>query len=87
MKIETLITMLAALCAWILVAFAIRRWGPGLVKRSTHCPVSGQRARVVAAQQEGDFGCLRVADAVACSLFPGGPLNCKKECLGTPSAG
>lgn len=41
----------------------------------------GESARVVVELREGDFGSLRVADVNACSLFPGEPLACDKECL------
>ena len=67
--------------AWVVTFFSIRRWGPGHVRRQVNCPCKGLRANVVVEQREGEFGSLRVADVVACSLLPEAPLSCGKECL------
>lgn len=69
------------LSAWAVVAYTIRRWGPGRARRRVDCPTQKVKARVRVEQREGDFGSLRVADVSACSLFPGEPVACDKECL------
>jgi hypothetical protein len=69
------------LFAWTVAAFAIWKWGPGLRKRSVPCPTKKARAQVLAEQTESEFGCLHVADVRNCSLLPGKPLDCGKECL------
>jgi hypothetical protein len=74
-------TAVGVLIVWGVIALAIRHWGPGQAKRSVVCPQKKRLAWVVVEQREGDFGCLRVTDAVACSFFPGGPLQCKKWCV------
>ena len=81
MNVQILLAVLGVLIVWGVVSLGIRRWGPGRAKRSVLCPVRKLRADVIVEQREGDFGCLRVTDAVACSLFPNGRLDCVKECL------
>lgn len=81
MNMEILLAVLGVLSVWGVAVFSFWRWGPGRARRSLLCPVKQQRAAVVLEQKEGDFGCLRVTDALACSLFPDGPLNCGKECV------
>jgi len=71
----------AVVVCWIIAAYAIWKWGPGLRKRSVKCPEKKGHAKVVAAQREVEFGCLGVADVTACSLFHNEPLSCGKECL------
>lgn len=66
---------------WTVAAFAIWKWGPGIRRRSVRCPEKGVLAEVMADQQEGDFGCLRVVDVRRCSLVPGDMLNCERECM------
>lgn len=75
------LAVVAVLSAWAVLAYTIRRWGPGRARRSVRCPTKNKRARLVVEQQEGDFGRLRVTDVTACSLFPDSPFNCDKECL------
>lgn len=69
------------LVCWTVAAYAIWKWGPGLRKRIVGCPEKKVRAKVLADQREAEFGCLRVADVKACSLLPGAPLGCAKECI------
>ena len=81
MNIPVLLAVVGVLSVWGVVSLSILRWGPGRAKRSLLCPARQRRAQVVVEQREGDFGCLCATDAVACSLFPSGPLNCNKECV------
>jgi hypothetical protein len=81
MDISTVLAILAVLSAWGVLFWTIYRWGPGRGRRRVFCPDKGVRAKVEVELEEGDFGRLRVADAVACSLFPGAPLTCDKDCL------
>jgi hypothetical protein len=69
------------LVCWVVVAYAIWKWGPGLRMRSVRCPERKMRARVLAEQREAEFGSLRTADVQVCSLFPGAPLSCGKACI------
>ncbi len=73
--------IVGVLAAWTVAAYAIWRWGPGMRNRSVRCPEKKVRAKVLADQREAEFGCLRVADITACSLLPGAPVTCAKECL------
>ena len=73
--------ILGVVVCWAVVAFTIWKWGPGLRKRSVTCPGLKISAQVMADQREAEFGCLRVADIKACSVFPDGDLACGKECL------
>ena len=66
---------------WMLLAYAIWKWGPGLRRRSVRCPEKRIRARVLAEQREAEFGCLQVADVKECSLIQNVPLACAKGCL------
>lgn len=81
MYIETWLAGVAVLGAWAVLFLTMHRWGPGRAKRRVHCPKWEKRAKVVVEQGEGEFGRLRVIDATACSLLPGAPLTCGKECL------
>ncbi len=71
----------ALVVCWMVAAYAIWKWGPGLRMRSVRCPEKKVTAKVMADQREAGFGCLGVADVTACSLFSGKPLSCGKECL------
>lgn len=65
-----------------LAAVAIRRWGPGRLKRSVYCPETSLRAKVAVLRKEADWGTFRATDITACSRFPGGgPVSCQKNCL------
>ena len=68
--------------AWVILAYAIWRWGPGLRKRPVRCPEKKVRAKVLAEQREAEFGCLHVVDVKDCSLFENAALSCSKQCLG-----
>jgi hypothetical protein len=81
MEIPMFLAILAVLAAWGTLFYTLYRWGPGRGRRRVVCPKWGVRARVDVRQEEGDFGRLRVVDAIACTLFPGRTLNCGKECL------
>jgi hypothetical protein len=72
--------MLGVLTCWAVVARAIWQWGPGLRPRSVRCPEKRVRAKVLADEREGDFGCLRVADVKECSLLGNTPPECSKGC-------
>lgn len=73
--------ILAVIAAWGLVLRSIRRWGPGYANRRVRCPEKKVRAKVRVEQREGDFGTLVATDVVACSLLPGQPVTCDKDCL------
>ncbi len=66
---------------WVVASLALWRFGPGVHRRSVRCPVQRTRAVVRAEEREAGFGELRVLDVTACSLLPGQPLTCAKECL------
>ncbi len=70
-----------AFAVWTMVGYAIWKWGPGVRKRRVRCPEKQASATVFAVQRESEFGCLRVIDVKACSLLPGTPLACDKQCL------
>ncbi len=76
--ILVLLIMLACLCV---TGLAIWQWGPGIRKRSVHCPEKNRWAKVLAEQVEGDFCCLRVVDVRSCSLVPGEILTCDRQCI------
>ena len=69
------------LVAWVIVALALRHWGPGARKRSVKCPEKERLAYLTVAYAEPDFGAVRAADVLACSLFDGAPVGCDKRCL------
>ncbi len=75
------IEAILALAVWTVMGYAIWRWGPGLRKRRVRCPEKNTSATVLAEQRESEFGCLRVVDVKACSLLPGTPLACDKQCI------
>jgi hypothetical protein len=81
MKVIILFEIMGVLICWMVVAYAIWKWGPGLRKRSVRCPEKRVGAKVLAEQAEGEFACLRVVDVRACSLFGNAPLECGKGCL------
>ena len=81
METAIAVAVVAVLSAWAVVAFAIWRWGPGRRKLSVRCPTRQVRGRIMVEQREGEFGSLRVADVVGCSLLPEGPPTCGKQCL------
>ena len=81
MNTQLVASVFGVLAVWSTAFYSIRHWGPGRAKRSVECPTRHRKARVLVEQREGDFGCLRVVDAVACSLAPESPLTCGKECL------
>ncbi len=73
---------LAVAAAIVLAAgFVIRRLGPGVVRRSTHCPEKNVPAKIEILRKEGTWGTLLSADVLACSLLPGGHVDCSKHCL------
>jgi len=67
--------------SWVVLAYAIWKWGPGLRRRSVRCPEKKVGARVLAEQREGEFGCLRVVEVNECSLLGNAPVECSKGCL------
>ena len=82
MEMSTLVALLGAvLCGWIVVAFAIRRWGPGTVRHSILCPEKKVRVRASFLVQESSFGSLKTVDVTECSQFPAAPVTCDKNCL------
>lgn len=78
---SVLLAVLVVLSAWIVLFFAIRHWGPGRVRRRVRCPDKHLSARLTVHYTEADFGGIRASDVAACSLLPGAPVNCDKECL------
>ncbi|MBI4458797.1 MAG: hypothetical protein HY648_01900 [Acidobacteria bacterium] len=82
MMTTMILAVVGVLIAWGLVAFAIRYWGPGAMRKYLLCPEKKMPARVVFARQEGSFGSLKMVDVKQCSLFPEGPVTCQKHCLG-----
>ena len=66
---------------WVVLAYAIWKWGPGIRRRSVRCPEKRVGARVLADQREGDFDCLQVVEVKECSLFENAPVTCGKRCL------
>lgn len=76
-----LIVLGGVVLLWLVVGFIVGRWGPG---RSTHfvrCPETKTVARVAVLFREGDFGSVRAADVLRCSLFGRGQVTCEKGCL------
>ena len=77
--------LLATVIAVAIVAvglYLIHRWGPGLTRRSVHCPEKKVQADIAVEQKEGSFGALLKPDVVSCSLFPEGSVECDKKCVG-----
>jgi hypothetical protein len=66
---------------WVVAGLAIWRFGPGSHRHALRCPVKREGAVVTGLEREFGFGSLRVVDVTACSLYPGQPLACGKECL------
>jgi hypothetical protein len=81
MDLPMILVLLAVISSWTVLGLTIRRWGPGHARRWVRCPEHRKRAKVGVEQREGDFGRLRVADITDCSLHPGTPLPCDKDCL------
>jgi len=79
------IAIVIVLVSWVVATYAIWHWGPGLRRRTVWCPVMKRRAKVLAEQKEAlfvpSYAGLRVVDIKECSLFKGGPLQCRKQCL------
>jgi hypothetical protein len=66
---------------WVVLAYAIWQWGPGLRRRSVRCPEKRIGAKLLADQREAEFGCLHVVDVKECSLFENAPVACGKGCM------
>jgi hypothetical protein len=75
------LAIVGGLVLWVIVGYAIWRWGPGLRQRSVRCPLLKRRARILADQQEADFGSLVMVDVKSCSLASGPARTCSKECV------
>lgn len=69
------------LIIWLVVGLAIRRWGPGVTRRTVRCPETRTSAHISVQYAEHGFGAVRAEDVVACSLFAGGPVTCDRGCL------
>ena len=61
--------------------YVIRRLGPGVVRRFTHCPEKNVQAEIEILCKEGTWGTLLSADVIACSLLPDGTVDCSKHCV------
>ena len=81
MNDKVVLAVIVGLGIWTLAGYAIWKWGPGLRKRSVHCPEKSVGATVRADQREAEFGCLHVVDVKACTLFPHSPVECGKQCM------
>ena len=75
--------LLGAFLIWLVVAFTVRRWGPGVRRRRVRSPENARRrrARVAVKYVESGFGAVRADDVAACSLFGSGPVTCDRACL------
>lgn len=80
---DTLIVLSVAgvLTCWAIAAYSIWRWGPGIRRRSVHCPNLKVRAKVEADQRQAEFACLCVIEIRGCSLIPSRMPSCGKECI------
>ena len=68
--------------AFVAVAlYLIDRWGPRSARRSLYCPEKNVPAQIDVTRREGSFGALLEPDITACSLIPGGEVDCAKGCL------
>ena len=76
-----LVEVIGVFLAWAVAGYTIWKWGPGLRMRSVRCPEIKAHARVLAEQQESEFGCLRVTDVKVCSLLHVAVPDCKKACM------
>ncbi len=74
--------LIGVVIAWSITFGIIRRWGPGIVRRTLRCPEKQAPASVAFQRREGSFGSLRATDVQECSLFPDAPVTCDKHCLG-----
>lgn len=81
MSLELWLAIAVVLLAWMAAAFAVRRWGPGLVRRHVRCPEQQRRATVLTMQMEAGYGAIRTSDVLACDLLGNGPVTCGKKCL------
>ncbi|MBI2956752.1 MAG: hypothetical protein HYY26_05520 [Acidobacteria bacterium] len=81
MDAALLLAILAVIACWLVVAYGIRRWGPGRAPRWVYCPERKRPAKIVVEQREGTFGQIYVEDVLSCSLFDDRPLGCDKACL------
>ena len=61
--------------------YAIYRWGPGMACRRLRCPEKQQRCEIAVLRGEGTFCSLVETDVLACTLLPGGVVDCSKACL------
>lgn len=80
METAQVVALLTVVVVWAVAVYTIRRWGPGLRRRSVRCPEKGVRARVRVRESEAGFGELAATDVTACSLVEG-PVTCDKGCL------
>jgi hypothetical protein len=67
---------------WVGQASKARLVLSGLVSRRIACPERGRRARIEVLYTEPEWGTLKVADIVRCSVFGSAPVSCAKKCLG-----
>jgi len=79
MKVIIALEIGGVLICWAVLARAIWKWGPGLRRRSVHCPEKERQAKLLADQREAEFGCLHVVGVSDCSLA--GNLPCSKGCM------
>lgn len=82
MSIGFLLAIPTAVATVMVGLYAIYRWGPGVVRRSVHCPEKKVKARIEVLRREGSFCTLLDADVTSCSLLPAGTVDCDKACLG-----
>jgi hypothetical protein len=75
------IAFLWVLLLWTTVGTAIYRWGPGRMLAKTRCPEKNKTAQIVVLNAEGNFGELKPATVLQCSLFGAAPVECDCACL------
>ena len=75
------VVLAGVMLMWLVIAFVVHRWGPGVNKRIVRCPEKHTLARVSILYREAGFGSVRAEDVVKCSLLGPGPVTCDKHCL------
>ncbi len=62
MDTTIIFALIGVVIAWGIASLSIRRWGPGIVRRTLLCPEKQAPARVTFRHREGSFGSLKKAD-------------------------
>ncbi|MFQ5695300.1 MAG: hypothetical protein ACE5HB_04865 [Terriglobia bacterium] len=80
MEVALVAVFVLVVMVCLAIPYIVQRWGPWRAIRTVQCPEWGMDARITVVPKKGATE-GPVLDILACSLFPGQRLPCKKECM------